>query len=206
MTPEPGYVIALAHAARGRRVFPWKPVTKPGKLKPTKQPLTEHGHLDATTDEARIIEWEKRWPGYLAGWALPEGIGLVDVDDPAAMDAAGLDLPPAPEQRGTLNRPDGLHRLYVVPDGRHWGPWDVPMLRLIACLFDTVERGAASASLQTELRMLLDGYGLTPKGRQDRHWLPPEEPEAPARPASGRYAHLRAVAAPGAANIEPEGA
>src|SRR5450759_1195181 len=83
MTAEPGYVIALAHAHRGRRVFPWKPVTEPGKTKPTKKPLPEHGHLEATTDETVIIGWWKRWPNAYAGWALPDGIGLVDIDDPA---------------------------------------------------------------------------------------------------------------------------
>jgi hypothetical protein len=113
---DQGYAIALAHAAKGRRVFPWRPTLEPGKSKPTKKPLTVRGHLDATTDERTIIEWWKRWPNAFVGWALPEGIGLVDVDDPAK--AAGLDLPPAPEQRGTLTRPDGLHRLYAVPDGR----------------------------------------------------------------------------------------
>jgi hypothetical protein len=125
MTPEQvpgtrpaGYAVALAHAARGRRVFPWKPIVKPGKVKPDKQPLTEHGHLDATTDERTIIAWWKRHPDAYAGWALPEGIGLVDIDDPAAFGATGYDLPPGPEQVGTLTRPDGLHRLYRVADGR----------------------------------------------------------------------------------------
>jgi len=107
--------IALAHAARGRRVFPWRAVTALGKSKPKKQPLVPWQDA-ATTDEPTIIGWAKRYPDARVGWTLPEGLAIVDVDDAQA--AVGLNLPPAPEQRGTLTRSDGLHRLYRVSNGR----------------------------------------------------------------------------------------
>jgi hypothetical protein len=71
----------------------------------------------------------------------------------------------------------------------YWTPGDLPVLQLIIRLFDLVDRGQASASLRTELRLLLDNYGLTPKGAQDRRWAPPRADEKPAE----RYGHLRAV-------------
>lgn len=107
-----GLDVALAHARRGRAVFPWK------VIRGQKMPLIAGGHLSASTDEAAIIGWWKRWPDARAGWALPVGLVVADLDDPAAFAATGLELPDAPEQRGTLKRPDGLHRLYSCPDGR----------------------------------------------------------------------------------------
>lgn len=48
----------------------------------------------------------------------------------------------------------------------------------------------------SELRQLMDSYGLTHKGQQDRRWAPPkadEKPEVAKVAAGGKYAHLRAV-------------
>jgi len=43
----------------------------------------------------------------------------------------------------------------------------------------------------------MDGYGLTPKGRQDRRWAPPVKDgqgETPKKPATtSQYAHLTIV-------------
>ena len=47
-----------------------------------------------------------------------------------------------------------------------------------------------------ELRLWSDTYGLTPKGRQDRHWLPPREDEQAATAmarAVSPFAHLKVV-------------
>ncbi len=76
----------------------------------------------------------------------------------------------------------------------HWTAGDLPMLELVIRLFDLVETGKASAALRSELRLLMDNYGISPKGRQDRRWQPPAETvTAPARPAVDRYAHLRTI-------------
>jgi len=46
-----------------------------------------------------------------------------------------------------------------------------------------------------ELRMLMDNYGITPKGQQERHWTAPkvDEPAKPTPDAAGPYAGLRVV-------------
>jgi hypothetical protein len=77
----------------------------------------------------------------------------------------------------------------------HWTAGDVPMLRVVIRLFDLVERGTASATMRTELRMLLDGYGLTPKGQQDRRWLAPKPAETTGSHGDrdDPYRHLRVV-------------
>lgn len=74
----------------------------------------------------------------------------------------------------------------------HWAPDDLPGLRQIARLYDQVERGEFVR--MTELRMMLDTYGITPKGQQDRRWTRPEGAETitEKKPAAiSRYAHLR---------------
>ena len=54
----------------------------------------------------------------------------------------------------------------------NWTPDDLPGLRLLIRLYDRVSRG--DVRRLGELRQLLDSYGVTPKGRQDRRWTPPE--------------------------------
>lgn len=78
----------------------------------------------------------------------------------------------------------------------HWGPEDLPGLVQAAKAFDDVLRGQAGAAGRAELRAWMDGYGITPKGQQDRRWMRPPEPaetssrrKAPASP----YGHLRVV-------------
>jgi len=64
---------ALAYAARlGWPVFPLKPRAK--------EPLTAHGHKDATLDETIIRQWWKKWPK--ANIGIPTGVAFwaLDVD------------------------------------------------------------------------------------------------------------------------------
>lgn len=74
-----------------------------------------------------------------------------------------------------------------------WTPADLPGLRRVVRLYDEVERGEFQRS--GELRLLMDTYGITPKGQQDRRWARPAAPVAgPSNvPASGTYGHLRSV-------------
>ena len=72
-----------------------------------------------------------------------------------------------------------------------WTVSDVPALRQMVRLFDQVERGEFQRA--TELRLMMDTYGVTPKGQQDRRWKPPVAGAAPVAGVSGAYAHLRAV-------------
>jgi hypothetical protein len=94
----------------------------------------------------------------------------------------------------------------------HWTPDDLPGLEHLAGLHSEVRtafhdpfmeaegpRGGTiyvrRPSPNTELRQMLDNYGVTPKGQQDRRWSAPKaEPEAAPVTKSSRYAHLRTVA------------
>jgi hypothetical protein len=76
----------------------------------------------------------------------------------------------------------------------HWTPDDIPGLRIVIATYDQVERGEFQRG--PELRMLMDTYGITPKGQQDRRWQAPKPEETPADAApaaGGRYGHLKAV-------------
>lgn len=74
-----------------------------------------------------------------------------------------------------------------------WTPEDVPALRHLVALYDQVERGEFQR--HGELRIAMDTYGITPKGQQDRRWLPPKTDDKPAvDTATGqKYGHLRSV-------------
>jgi len=76
----------------------------------------------------------------------------------------------------------------------HWTPTDLPGLRQLIRLWDQVERGEFQR--HTEMRLMMDTYGLTPKGQQDRRWAAPKAEEqtgASVTPVVDRYAHLKAV-------------
>lgn len=71
---------ALALAARGWPVFPCHPATKQPLVKSDVE--GEGGVKLATTDEARIREWWKRWPQAMIGLPTGRAIGafVVDID------------------------------------------------------------------------------------------------------------------------------
>lgn len=98
--------------------------------------------------------------------------------------------------------PDGLMQASLDAWATWFGAWfaafwttaDVPALRQMIRLFDQVERGEFVRA--TELRMMMDTYGVTPKGQQDRRWKAPEVDVAgKGKPhgAGGAYGKLRAV-------------
>lgn len=64
---------ALAYARRGWFIFPLRPRDK--------TPLTEHGVLDASTDETIIRAWWSKWPNANIGLACgASGLVVIDVD------------------------------------------------------------------------------------------------------------------------------
>ncbi len=62
---------ALLHANRGLPVFPLKPRGK--------TPLTQHGHIDATTDADTIRKWWAKWPDANIGIRC-DGLLVADFD------------------------------------------------------------------------------------------------------------------------------
>src|SRR5215213_2038214 len=63
---------ALSQAGNGKPVFPLK--------RSGKEPLTDHGHYDATTDPRRIHMWWNRYPGANIGIPTGERSGILVVD------------------------------------------------------------------------------------------------------------------------------
>lgn len=74
----------------------------------------------------------------------------------------------------------------------HWTPHDLPGLETTILLYDQVRRGEFQRA--TELRQMMDNYGITPKGQQDRRWAPPKPADTPKDdPQADPYGHLRVV-------------
>src|SRR6202040_2160225 len=76
---------ALGYAARGWPVSPW--ITRGNR----KFPLTEHGHLDATTDRAMLEHWRTRWPNAIPAIATGAPSGVVALDIDIRPDGSGFD-------------------------------------------------------------------------------------------------------------------
>jgi putative DNA primase/helicase len=115
---------ALALAAHGWPVFPCHPKTK--------QPLTEHGFEDATTDAEKIRAWWARWPGAMIGLPTGKAIGAFVIDfDPGTDEKTGeifkladlvkalaLELGhPWPKTVAARTPRGGRHAYFKLPEG-----------------------------------------------------------------------------------------
>lgn len=63
---------ALDYAAHGWAVLPCSARTK--------APLPKHGHHDASTDVAQLVDWWIAWPDALIGAAVPDELLVLDLD------------------------------------------------------------------------------------------------------------------------------
>lgn len=100
----------------------------------------------------------------------------------------------------------------------HWTPDDLPGLVVVIRLYDQCQRAFEDPFIETEgpggrlvfierrnptseLRQMLDNYGISPKGQMDRRWAPPAkaDPEIDRAfvPEGSAYGHLRAVGGAG---------
>jgi hypothetical protein len=104
-----GRELAMLHASLGRRVFPFRVERTPAGGR-RKIPLVRWT-AEASSDRDDI---RRMWTSIhnRPGWMLPEGVVVVDIDDPALFDAAGLSVTPTASQ-STL-RGSGSHHLYSV--------------------------------------------------------------------------------------------
>ena len=104
-----GRDLALHHAALGRRVFPFRVERTPSGGR-RKVPLVRWT-VEATSDPGAV---RALWRSVhdRPGWTLPEGVVVVDIDDPALFAAAGLSVTPTASQ-STL-RGGGSHHLYSL--------------------------------------------------------------------------------------------
>jgi hypothetical protein len=113
---------------------------------------------------------------------------------PRAIDGVGWQHGERPVPPSGLLKPsrDAWETWFTAWFAAHWTPADLPAIRQLIRLYDQVERGEYQR--HGEMRLMLDTYGISPKGQQDRRWLAPAEGAVPSqeKPAS-RYRSLRVV-------------
>lgn len=101
---------ALNYARQGMRVFPCEAGGK--------APLTPHGFKDATSHREVIRDWWGEFPNANIGYAIPEGIVVVDVDPrngaPFLADLTGPTYLPITRTASTPG--GGWHLYYTVPE------------------------------------------------------------------------------------------
>lgn len=86
----------------GWHLFPIKPSSK--------EPLTKHGHRDATNDMATLRAWWERWPEANIGVACgPSGLVVVDIDN---LEAFGAVRASFPATLTSITGSGGYHLIY----------------------------------------------------------------------------------------------
>ena len=106
---------ALKYAERGRPVFP---------CGPNKQPLTQHGFQDATTDVEKVRAWWARYPNALIGMPTGRASGVIVLDLDVREGYDGADALAAledaygklPETVEALTPSGGRHLYWRHPD------------------------------------------------------------------------------------------
>ena len=122
---------ALAYAARGWHIFPCYTPRPDGRCDcgtpdcddVGKHPRTAHGFKDATTDEATIRAWWKRWPhanigaaaGVKSGFDAADPDGEEGLDDLAKLEATHGALPDTPT---SITGGGGKHLLFKHAPGK----------------------------------------------------------------------------------------
>ncbi len=102
---------ALTYAGEGIPVFPCKPGGK--------EPLTQHGFKDASTDASKITAWFNRWPNANIGIPTGErsGILALDVDNPASLETLEAEHGELPATTTIRTGSGGLHYYFRYPAG-----------------------------------------------------------------------------------------
>jgi hypothetical protein len=105
----------LTYAGEGIPVFPCKPGGK--------EPLTPRGFKDASTNPQQITAWWNRWPNANIGIPTGKRSGwlVVDVDNPASLDALEAKHGKLPATRTHGTGSGGFHYLLTYPAGEHFG-------------------------------------------------------------------------------------
>jgi hypothetical protein len=112
--PDALLASALCYAEMGYPVFPCVPGDK--------NPLTEHGFYDASTDAGKVEGWWSRWPDANVAIAT-EGLIVIDTDGednpwPGDDPERKVQLAVAPM---SLTPRGGSHRVFREPPGKTWG-------------------------------------------------------------------------------------
>lgn len=172
--------LALALATNEWYIFP---------CKPNKQPYTEHGYHDATTDINTIQAWWKRWPEALIGIACKRsGFFALDIDNKNGVNGeqtwnklVETYGESKPIKGGPLQRTPsgGFHILFTMPDNM------------------AIPNNAGKLGAGLDLRS--DGYICTGEGYTWESYFYQAIPEAPA----WLLERIRKINEPQKTNIQP---
>lgn len=126
------------------------------------------------------------------------------IELPAVNPAKPPAMPTAPKGGWSVGTRSAWKAWWADPVSLCWTPADVENVRALAYLHHEVERGKSSAA--PEVRLRLDGLGLTQKGKRDFRWRIVTDEVAGAREKSKpapHYERLRVVNA--VEGTEPSG-
>ena len=103
---------AQRYARHNYRVFPCRPGSK--------EPMIAGGFKGATSKHEVVQDWWTKWSKANIGWAIPEGMLVVDVDPRNGGEVPAL----LPNTRDVYTPGGGMHLYYGVPeDLSFWGHW-----------------------------------------------------------------------------------
>jgi hypothetical protein len=140
---------AVAYAGLGYAVFP----LTPGEKRPHGR-LVPHGLKEASREEATITTWWRSCPGCGVGILAPEGVLVLDFDDPTAWERLKEEYPTlgdAPRQRTPKG---GYHVFLRLPQG-------VGLSATVRKLAGVDLRGMGRAYVVASPTRLADGRGYT---------------------------------------------
>jgi phage gp37-like protein len=141
---------ALTHARAGLRVFP---------VKSDKRPHIQNWPKRATTNEALLRKWWRRWPNADAGWAVPAEVVVVDLDEKESASGVraferlmgeSVDTVETPQ----ASTPSGGRHLVFSANGRRY------------------KNGTRIGGMAIDLRTV-GGYVVLPGSNNGREWLKP---------------------------------
>jgi hypothetical protein len=139
----------VAYARLGYAVFP----LAPGEKRPHGR-LVPHGLKEASREEATITTWWRSCPGCGVGILAPEGVLVLDFDDPTAWERLKGEYPTlgnAPRQRTPKG---GYHVFLRLPQG-------VRLSATVRKLAGVDLRGMGKAYVVASPTRLADGRGYT---------------------------------------------
>jgi hypothetical protein len=139
----------VAYAGLGYAVFP----LTPGEKRPHGR-LVPHGLKEASREEATITTWWRSCPGCGVGILAPEGVLVLDFDDPTAWERLKGEYPTlgdAPRQRTPKG---GYHVFLRLPQG-------VRLSATVRKLAGVDLRGMGRAYVVASPTRLADGRGYT---------------------------------------------
>ena len=140
---------AVAYARLGYAVFP----LTPGEKRPHGR-LVPHGLKEASREEATITTWWRSCPGCGVGILAPEGVLVLDFDDPTAWERLKEEYPALGDVARQRTSKGGYHVFLRLPQG-------VRLSATVRKLAGVDLRGMGRAYVVASPTRLADGRGYT---------------------------------------------